>query len=161
MIPGVSSERRQYIPIGFMTVDVIASNLVFVVPDATLYHFGILTSTMHMVWMRFTCGRLESRYRYSKDIVYNNYPWPESVSEKRRKIIETGAQRILDARNTQDGTLAELYDPLLMPKPLLDAHRALDREVEKAYTKKKFGGDADRVEFLFDRYREISSPLRL
>lgn len=133
LIPSVSSERRMYIPIGFMSQDTILSNLCFALPNATLYHFGILTSMMHMAWVRATCGRLESRYRYSKDIVYNNFPWPE-VNEKDMKKIEELAQAILDARlEFPESSLADLYDPRTMPPALVRAHADLDKAVDKLY----------------------------
>ena len=115
LIPEVSSEKRNYIPMGFITPDILSSNLVKIVPDATLYHFGILTSGMHMAWMRYVCGRLEMRYRYSKDIVYNNFPWP-APTDKQKADIEAAAQSVLDARaNYPDSSLADLYDPDTMP----------------------------------------------
>ena len=132
IIPQVSSEKRKYIPIGFLSSDIIASNLVFIVPNATKYHFGVLTSTMHMAWTRYVCGRLELRYRYSKDIVYNNFPWPDST-EKQQKVIEELAQEVLTIREKfPKSSLAALYDPLTMPKELLKAHQKLDKAVESA-----------------------------
>lgn len=133
IIPKVSSEKRRYIPIGFMTPDVLVSDLVFVVPDATLYHFGVLTSNVHMAWMRAVGGRLKSDYRYSKDIVYNNFPWPAPTEQQRQKIEQT-AQSILDARNLYpDSSLADLYDELTMPTELRRAHQQNDRAVMEAY----------------------------
>ena len=132
IIPSVSSERRRYIPIGFLQPDVIASNLVLFIPNATLYHFGVLTSSVHMAWMRIVGGRLESRYRYSKDIVYNNFPWPEN--DGAFKTIEKTAQAILDARALfPNDSLADLYDPNNMPAELRAAHQANDRAVMRAY----------------------------
>lgn len=160
LIPGVSSERRQYIPIGFMAPEVIANNLVFVVPSAQLFHFGVMSSAMHMAWVRYTCGRLESRYRYSKDIVYNNFPWPDMPSDKQRGAIEQAAQAVLDARAAfPDSTLADLYDPTTMPPALVKAHQALDRAVDAAYGKRVFKTDAERVAFLFERYQQLTSLL--
>ena len=160
LVPGVSSERRKYVPIGFMPSTVIANNLVFVVPEATLFHLGILSSDMHMVWMRYTCGRLESRYRYSKDIVYNNYPWPDESTGKQRAAVETSAQAVLDARaQFPQSSLADLYDPLTMPPALVKAHQALDRAVDACYRKAAFTSDAQRVEFLFERYQQFTSLL--
>lgn len=159
LLPSVSSENRQFIPIGYFESSVIASNLVFTIPNATLYHFGILTSTMHNAWMRTVCGRLESRYRYSASIVYNNFPWPEST-DTQRKTIETAAQAVLDARaRFPDSTLADLYDPLAMPPELVRAHQNLDRAVDAAYGKKNFASEAERVAFLFERYQAITSLL--
>lgn len=133
VIPEVSSERRRYVPIGFMTPDILCSNLVKIVPEATLYHFGVLTSNVHMAWMRTVCGRLKSDYRYSKDIVYNNFPWPEPTEEQSARIEQT-AQEILDARALYpDASLADLYDPLIMPLELLKAHQANDKAVMQAY----------------------------
>lgn len=160
IVPEVSSERRPYIPIGFAGPEIICSNLVKIVPDAGRYEFGVIHSGMHMAWVRYTCGRLESRYRYSKDIVYNNFPWPQNVSDAKRQAIETCAQAVLDARTQfPDSTLADLYDPLTMPPVLLKAHRKLDAAVDAAYTRKKFTGDADRVAFLFEQYQELTSLL--
>ena len=133
VIPEVSSERRRYVPIGFMTPDILCSNLVKIVPDASLYHFGVLESNVHMSWMRTVCGRLKSDYRYSKDIVYNNFPWPDPTDAQKTKIEQT-AQAILDARALYpDASLADLYDPVTMPQELLKAHQANDRAVMQAY----------------------------
>ena len=133
VIPEVSSERRKYIPMGFMTPDILCSNLVKIVPDATLYHFGILTSNVHMAWMRAVCGRLKSDYRYSKDIVYNNFPWPTPTEAQKAKIEQT-AQAILDARALyHDCSLADLYDEVTMPPELRRAHQANDKAVMQAY----------------------------
>jgi hypothetical protein len=157
LIPSVSSERRNYIPMGFMKKDVIASNLVYVLPDATLYHFGVLTSTMHMAWVRAVCGRLKSDYRYSAGIVYNNFPWPEPT-EKQRAAIEKAAQGVLDARaQFPDSSLADLYDPLAMPPPLVKAHQVLDHVVDAAYGKTSFQSEAERVAFLFGLYEKLTS----
>ncbi len=133
VVPSASSERRKYIPIGFMSKETIASNLVFLIPDATLYNFGILTSNVHMAWMRAVCGRLKSDYRYSKDIVYNCFPWPTPTAEQQAKIEKT-AQAILDARALYpDCSLADLYDELAMPPELRKAHQENDRAVMQAY----------------------------
>lgn len=159
-IPEVSSERRHFIPIGFLTPDIIASNKLYTVSDATIYHFGILTSTMHMAWTRTVCGRLKSDYQYSAGIVYNNFPWPMDVTDKQKKAIEDAAQAVLNARAAHVGaSLADLYDPLTMPPDLVKAHRALDSAVDTAYSKRKFTGDSDRVAFLFDLYQTLSAPL--
>ena len=133
IVPKVSSEKRRYIPMGFMSPDAFASDLVFIIPDATLYHFGILESNVHMAWMRAVCGRLEMRYRYSKDVVYNNFPWPTPTDEQKAKIEQT-AQAILDARALYpDSSLADLYDELTMPVELRRAHQDNDRAVMAAY----------------------------
>lgn len=158
IVPEVSSERRKYIPIAFINKDVIVTNLVKIVPGAEKYHFGVLTSTMHMAWMRYVCGRLELRYRYSKDIVYNNFPWPNPTN-KQREDIEAAAQAVLDARaKFPDCSLADLYDPDTMPPELAKAHAKLDRLVEKAYGK-SFESDAERVAFLFERYQQLTADL--
>lgn len=133
LVPEVSSERRRYVPMGFMTPDVLCSNLVKIIPDASLYHFGILTSNVHMAWMRTVCGRLKSDYRYSKDIVYNNFPWP-TPTDAQKAAIEHTAQAILDARALYpDCSLADLYDEVTMPVELRRAHQQNDKAVMQAY----------------------------
>jgi len=133
VIPEVSSEKRKYVPMGFMTPNILCSNLVKIVPNATLYHFGVLTSNVHMAWMRAVCGRLKSDYRYSKDIVYNNFPWPTPTDEQKAKIEQT-AQNILDARALYpDSSLADLYDETTMPPELRKAHQQNDKAVMRAY----------------------------
>lgn len=133
VIPEVSSEKRKYIPMGFMTPDILCSNLVKIVPYATLYHFGILTSNVHMAWMRAVCGRLKSDYRYSKDVVYNNFPWPTPTDEQKARIEQT-AQAILDARDLYpECSLADLYDEATMPPELRKAHQQNDKAVMQAY----------------------------
>ena len=113
-----------------------------------------------MAWVKIVCGRIKSDFRYTNTIVYNNFPWPQNISDARRKAIETAAQTVLDTREQYpDSTLADLYDPLTMPPDLLKAHRKLDAAVDAAYTRKKFSGDADRVAFLFDLYQQITSLL--
>ena len=160
VIPEVSSERRSFIPIGFVQPDMLSSNLVKIIPNATLYHFGILTSTMHMAWVRTTCGRMKSDYRYSAGIVYNNYPWPDEPSDKQRATIEAAAQAVLDARaQFPQSSLADLYDPLTMPPALVKAHQQLDRAVDASYRKAAFSSDAQRVAFLFERYQQLTSLL--
>lgn len=132
-VPETSSERRKYIPIGFLSKNVIASNLLFLIPNASLYHFGILTSNVHNAWMRTVCGRLKSDYRYAKDIVYNNFPWPSPTAEQKAKIEQT-AQEILNARALYpDSSLADLYDELTMPVELRRAHQHNDKAVMQAY----------------------------
>lgn len=160
MVPLVSSEQRNYIPIGFLTKETIASNLASVVPNATLYHFGILTSAMHMAWMRQVCGRLKSDYRYSNNLVYNNFPFPTEPASKQKDRVEQSAQAVLDARlQFPDSTLADLYDPNTMPKALLDAHRGLDAAVDACYGKASFKSDLERLKFLFALYRQYTEPL--
>lgn len=159
LIPKVSSERRIYVPIGFMAPDTIVSDLVFIASDASKYHFGCLQSLMHNSWMRAVCGRLESRYRYSAGIVYNNFPWPDPT-DAQREAIATAAQAVLDARAAHPGsTLADLYDPLTMPPDLLKAHQRLDRAVDAAYGRRDFKTEAERVAFLFERYQALTAPL--
>jgi hypothetical protein len=160
LIPSVSSERRRYIPIGFMPPTVIASNLCLIIPDATIFHFGILSSAMHMAWVRSVCGRLKSDYRYSAGIVYNNFPWPQGITDKQKQAIEAAAQGVLEVRaHYPDASLAALYDPLTTPPDLVKAHRKLDAAVDAAYARRKFTGDRDRLAFLFELYQQILSPL--
>ena len=156
IVPSVSSERRRYVPMGFLKADTIPTNLVLIIPDATLYHFGILESNVHMAWMRAVCGRLEMRYRYSKDVVYNNFPWPNPTDEQKAKIEET-AQAILDARALYpDSSLADLYDELTMPSELRTAHQNNDRAVMRAYGfDVKTMTESTCVAELFKRYQEI------
>lgn len=133
VIPKVSSENRKYVPMGLMSPDMLCSDLVFIVPNATAYHLGVLTSNVHMAWVRAVCGRIKSDYRYSKDIVYNNFPWPTPNEQQKAKIEQT-AQAILDARALYpDSSLADLYDELTMPPELRKAHQANDRAVMDAY----------------------------
>jgi hypothetical protein len=160
LIPKVSSERRRYIPTGFIAPDILASDLVFIFPNAGHYHFGLLTSQMHMAWVRQVCGRLKSDYRYSAKLVYNNYPWPSPVTDKQRAAVEAAAQAVLDARaQYPTSTLADLYDPLTMPAPLLKAHQQLDRAVDRCYRSEPFPSDRHRVEYLFALYEQLTAPL--
>lgn len=160
IVPSVSSERRKYIPIGFQKAEVVASNLCLIVPKTGLYHFGVLTSSMHMTWVGTVCGRLESRYRYSKDIVYNNYPWPKEPSDKNKKAVEIKAQKVLDARaEFPESSLADLYDPLTMPPKLVKAHQELDKAVDLCYRPQAFTNEMARIEFLFELYNEYTMPL--
>ncbi len=157
LVPRVSSERRNYIPMDFMKARVIANDQVLTVEGASEFHFGVLSSTMHMAWVRAVCGRLESRYRYSKDIVYNNFPWPDPTG-KQRAAIEAAAQGILDERAQHpESTLADLYDPLSMPIGLVYAHKALDRAVDAAYGGRNFKSEAERMAFLFTLYEKLTS----
>ncbi len=156
LIPSVSSENRNYVPMGFFGEDVITSNLCHMVPNGTLYDFGILMSQAHMAWMRAVCGRLKSDYRYSSNLVYNNFPWPTSPKEAQKKKVEEAAQAVLHARKEfPDATLADLYDPNTMPKVLLDAHRKLDSAVDACYRKAAFKTELERLEFLFGMYKEL------
>ncbi len=147
---------------GFLEANTVCGDANMLVAGAERYHFGILTSTMHNAWVRYTCGRLESRYRYSAAIVYNNFPWPESPTDAQRAAVEAAAQGVLDARAQFPGsTLADLYDPLTMPPALLKVHHKLDAAVDAAYGKKpgNFKSDAERVAFLFERYQALTSLL--
>jgi len=155
IIPSTSSERRDFIPMGFLGEDVIPTNANLIIPNATLYHFGVLTSTIHMAWTRAVCGRLEMRYRYSKDIVYNNFPWPETTEAQKEEISKL-AQNVLDARALfPESSLADLYDPLTMPPELLKAHKNLDKAVAKAYGI-SYETDAEIVAFLMQKYLELT-----
>jgi hypothetical protein len=155
LVPSVSSERRPYVPMGFFDSDVITTNANLMIPNATLYEFGILTSEMHNDWMRTVAGRLKSDVRYSATLVYNTFPWPE-VNDKQRKQIEALAEEILLIREDYpDKSLADLYDPKEMPDPLREAHKALDRAVEKLYRDKPFRDAAERLEHLFARYEKL------
>ena len=160
LIPSTTSERRKYIPFGFLSKDIILSNASFSLENANLFHFGILTSLMHMAWVKTTCGRLKSDFRYSKDIVYNNFPWPENPTSKQKEAIEKAAQKVLDARlEFPTSSLADLYDPLTMPPVLVKAHNELDKAVDAAYSKQAFNSDAKRMEFLFELYEKYTSGL--
>jgi type I restriction-modification system DNA methylase subunit len=160
VIPRVSSENRKYIPMGFFNSNSIISDTCMGIPNCTSFHFGILTSTMHMAWVKNICGRLKSDFRYSKDIVYNNYPWPENPNEKQIKAIEEKAQNVLDARlQFPNSSLADLYDPLTMPPILLKAHNELDKAVDLAYRPQAFTSEAKRMEFLFELYEKYTADL--
>jgi hypothetical protein len=159
-MPEVSSERRHYIPVAYLTPEVLCSNKLRLVSGASPYHFGVLESEMHMAWTRHTCGRLKSDYQYSAKIVYNNYPWPKSPSEDRVAAVESAAQAVLDARaKFPDSSLADLYDPLSMPPVLVKAHKALDAAVDKCYRKEAFKSELERVEYLFGLYEEYTAGL--
>ncbi|MFM7352062.1 MAG: class I SAM-dependent DNA methyltransferase, partial [Microcystis aeruginosa] len=160
LIPSVSSENRKYIPIGFLSPDIITSNSCLIIPYATLYHFGILTSEMQMAWVKYVCGRLKSDYRYSNTIVYNNYPFPENITDKQKQTVETCAQAVLDTRSKYpDSSLADLYDPLTMPPDLLKAHQKLDKAVDLCYRPQPFTSELNRIEYLFELYEKLTAPL--
>jgi hypothetical protein len=160
LIPSVSSEKREYIPIGFMPSEVITSNLCFVVSNANLFLLGMLTSKMHMTWVKYTCGRLKSDFRYSKDIVYNNYPFPTNVSEANKKKVEEAAQKVLDTRASyKSSSLADLYDPLSMPPDLVKAHQILDKAVDVCYRAQAFTNELSRIEYLFGLYEAYTAPM--
>ncbi|MHB9056860.1 MAG: class I SAM-dependent DNA methyltransferase [Paludibacteraceae bacterium] len=160
VIPATTSENRKYIPFAFLNKDYIPSNSVYIISNSTLYHFGVLTSTMHMAWVRHICGRLKSDYRYSKDIVYNNYPWPENPTEKQIQLIEEKAQKVLDVRlQFPNSSLADLYDPLTMPPALVKAHNELDKAVDLAYRPQPFTSEANRMVYLFELYEKYTADL--
>ena len=156
LVPSTSSERRRYIPIGFISQDVVSSNANLIIPNASLFHFGVLTSNVHNAWMRAICGRLEMRYRYSKDIVYNNFPWPNPSDEQKARIEQT-AQAILDARaKYPDSSLADLYDEVTMPPELRHAHQENDRAVMAAYGFSTKMTESECVAELFKMYQALA-----
>ncbi|OYQ37210.1 SAM-dependent methyltransferase [Flavobacterium cyanobacteriorum] len=160
LIPLHSSENRKYIPIGFFDKNSIVNNSCSFIPNAKLYHFGILMSSIHMSWVKNMCGRIKSDYRYSNELVYNNYPFPDNPSEKQVKAIETAAQKLLDARQLfPNSSLADLYDPLTMPPALVKAHNELDKAVDLAYRPQAFTSEANRMEFLFGLYEKYTADL--
>ncbi len=157
VIPEVSSQRRRYVPMGYMDDSVLCSNKVRLMPDASLYHFGILNSSVHMAWMRVVCGRLKSDYDYSIKIVYNNFPWPD-VSDEQRARIEGTAQAILDARQAYpDASMADLYGNLIVFPDLMKAHRANDAAVLEAYGFPKDATESELVARLFKLYQELTA----
>jgi hypothetical protein len=158
IVPRVSSENRRYIPMGFMNKDVICSDSNIMIPEITLYHFGVLESNVHMAWMRTVCGRLKSDYRYSNTIVYNNFPWPNPTEEQKAKIEQT-AQAILDARALYpDSSLADLYDELTVPVELRKAHQDNDRAVMPAYGfNVKTMTESQCVAELFKLYQKLTN----
>lgn len=159
-IPEVSSEKRIYIPVAFLPSTVIASNTIQLIPNASQWHFGVLTSAMHMTWVKSVCGRLESRYRYSNSIVYNNYPWPENPPAKQKAAVEKAAQSVLDVRASfPNSSLADLYDPNTMPPVLVKAHQALDKAVDLCYRSQPFINETKRIEFLFELYDKYTAGL--
>ncbi len=156
-LPKVSSENRRYIPMEYLSKDIIAGDKLFMIPDASLYMFGVLTSNVHMAWMRATCGRLEMRYSYSNTIVYNNFPWCQPTDEQKAKIEQT-AQAILDARaKYPNASLADLYDENAMPPELRRAHQENDRAVMAAYGFSPKMTESECVAELFKRYQELSA----
>lgn len=160
LIPRVSSENRKIIPMGFFDNNSIIGDTCLGVENANLFHFGILQSIMHMAWVKTTCGRLKSDFRYSNEIVYNNYPWPENPSEKQIKTIEEKAQLVLDVRASfPNSSLADLYNPLTMPPTLVKAHNELDKAVDASYSKQAFTSEAKRMEFLFELYEKYTADL--
>lgn len=159
VIPKVSSERRYYVPIGWLESPTVPSDLVFVLKAADLWHFGVITSATHMAWLRQIGGRLKSDYRYSIGIVYNTFPWPEADDGQRAKVGSL-AQTVLDARaEFPNSTLADLYDVDVMPHQLRKAHQDLDKAADKLYRPAPFSGDRDCVEHLFGLYEKLIAPL--
>lgn len=157
VIPEVSSERREYVPIGWLEPPVVPSNLVRVLLGADLWHFGVLTSRMHMAWLRHIGGRLKSDYRYSIGLVYNTFPWPNALKQQKAGVRNL-AKAVLAARAAHpDATLADLYDPDAMPNDLRRAHRDLDAAVDRLYRRARFPTDRDRVELLFDLYEKMAA----
>lgn len=160
LIPRHSSENRKYIPMGFFDENSIASDSCLFIEGAKLYHFGILHSAIHMAWIKSVCGRLESRFRYSNELVYNNYPFPENPNDKQIKAIETAAQKVLDARlQFSNSSLADLYGPSTMPPALVKAHNELDKAVDLAYRPQPFSSEANRMVFLFELYEKYTADL--
>ena len=154
-LPIISSERRQYIPMNYLDNNTIPTNQLQTIPNASLYHFGVLNSAMHMSWMRTVCGRLKGDYRYSASIVYNTFPWPE-VSEEQKKAVSELADMVLNIRNMYpDKTLAEMYDPDKMPEPLAEAHHNLDVAVDSLYRNTPFESDEERLQLLFKLYEKL------
>ena len=154
-IPLNTSGNRIYIPFGYFPKDFISNNTMSVVAKSSLFHFGVLASIMHMSWIKYICGRIKSDYRYSNELVYNNYPFPKNVSEKQKKAVEEKAQNVLNIRSQfSDCSLADLYDPLSMPPNLKKAHQELDKAVDNCYGSKSFKNDKERIEFLFGLYEE-------
>ena len=158
--PVVSSENRKYIPIDIYDKSVVASNLVNIIPKASLYTFGVLISEMMMSWIRTVAGRLKSDWRFTKDNVYNNFPWPENPSEKQKAAVDKAAQGILDARRQfPDSNLADLYDPNVMPPILMKAHEILDKAVDLCYRPQPFTNETKRIEFLFELYDKYTAGM--
>uniref|UniRef100_UPI0038643E58 type IIL restriction-modification enzyme MmeI n=1 Tax=Methanobrevibacter sp. TaxID=66852 RepID=UPI0038643E58 len=157
LIPLTTSENREYLPIGFVDKNIIANNSASFIESDDKFLFGVITSKMHMVWMEYVCGRLESRYRYSNTLVYNNFPFPHEVSEKEKNNVKKQVDNILNIRNFySEETLADLYDPILMPDDLKKAHHELDILIDKLYRKKPFLDNNERMVFLLKEYLRLS-----
>jgi hypothetical protein len=160
LIPRHSSENRDYIPIGFFQKDFIASDSCLFIPEATLYHFGVMTTIMHVTWIKYICGRIKSDYRYSNEMVYNNFPWPENPTDKQKEVIEAAAQAVLDTRAMfPTSSLADLYDPNTMPPALVKAHQNLDKAVDLCYRPHPFINETKRIEFLFELYDKYTAGM--
>ena len=160
VMPEIALNKRKYFTVGYEAKTTLSSNLVKIMPQGNLYHLGLLSSNMFISWFRYVGGQLGNQLRFSKDIVYNNYPWPENPNEKQIKAIETAAQKVLDARlQFPNSSLADLYDPLTMPPTLVKAHNELDKAVDAAYSKQAFTSEAKRMEFLFELYEKYTADL--
>jgi len=160
LIPSTTSENRKYIPIGFFGKNEIAHNSCHIIVNGNIYTFGILHSEMHMAWVKQVCGRLKSDFRYSNDIVYNNFPWPKNPTDKQIKLVEEKAQKVLDTRKEfPNSSLADLYDPLTMPPTLVKAHQELDKAVDLCYRPQPFPNETKRIEYLFELYEKYTKPL--
>lgn len=160
LIPRVSSENRRIIPMDIFSPEHIVGDTCLSISNSNLYHLGVLQSQMHMAWVKQVCGRLESRFRYSNDIIYNNFPWPENPTEKQIKLVEEKAQKVLDTRKEfPNSSLADLYDPLTMPPALVKAHQELDKAVDLCYRPQPFSNETKRIEFLFELYEKYTKPL--
>ena len=160
LVPLNSSMNRKYIPMGFFDKNHIPNNTCSAIDRASLFEFGVLQSEMHMTWVNYVCGRIKSDYRYSNEIVYNNYPWAKEPSDKNKNAVETKAQKVLDVRvDFPESSLADLYDPLTMPPKLVKAHQELDKAVDLCYRPQAFTNETGRIEFLFDLYNEYKMPL--
>ncbi len=160
LLPKVSSENRKYIPIAYLDKDFIISDKTFVAPNTSVFHFGMLTSQMHMAWMRYTCGRLKSDYSYSNTLVYNNYPFPLSPKDAQKQKVEAAVQSVLDTRaKYPTSSLADLYDPVTMPPDLVKAHQILDKAVDLCYRPQPFANELSRIEFLFGLYEQYTAPM--
>ncbi|MBN2296357.1 MAG: hypothetical protein JXM70_28270 [Pirellulales bacterium] len=160
IIPKNPSHKRPYLTVGFMDASIIASDQSLIIPNAGLYEFGVISSKMHLAWVATIGGRLKSDYRYSNTVVYNNYPWPQNVSDGKHKAVEEAAQGVLDARDMHpEASLADLYDPLAMPAALSKAHAKLDRAVDRCYRSQPFPNERNRIEYLFKLYQSLATPL--
>ncbi len=160
LIPRHSSENRKYIPTGIFDSQSVAADSCLIIPNGNMFNFGTINSLMHMAWVKHVCGRLKSDFRYSKDIVYNNFPWPEAPTEKQTKTVEEAAQKVLDTRAKYPGScLADLYDPLTMPPDLVKAHQELDKAVDLCYRPQPFVNETKRIEYLFELYDRYTAGL--
>ena len=160
MFPKVSSERRNYIPFAYVEPEFVINNTASFIPNATLFIFGILESKMHMTWMSYVCGRMKSDYIYSNKIVYNNFPWPENITDKQKKVVENAVGKVIEARNEfPNYSLADLYDPITMPPILVKAHYELDKAVDSAYRTAPFTSEANRMVYLFELYEKYTANL--